>query len=155
MAALRAALATLGLAASAMVAAARYDGPLFDHHLHYNDEACVEGAACPHPLPDVLGRMQRSGVRAIVANSRPNDGTKSLAGATAATRAAGVAVVPFVRLYRNRADYGSWFADESIHAMVQAELAAGVFGAPSYVVDGEIFWGQDRLDFLQRKLAKA
>ena len=32
-------------------------------------------------------------------------------------------------------------------------IAAGVFGAPSYVVGGEIFWGQDRLDFLERKLA--
>ena len=31
-------------------------------------------------------------------------------------------------------------------------LAAGVFGAPSYLVDGEIFWGQDRLDFLRRRL---
>ncbi|HJQ56568.1 MAG TPA: 2-hydroxychromene-2-carboxylate isomerase [Vineibacter sp.] len=29
----------------------------------------------------------------------------------------------------------------------------GVFGAPSYVIDGEIFWGQDRLDFVDRKLA--
>ena len=34
----------------------------------------------------------------------------------------------------------------------QAAITAGVFGAPSYVVDGEIFWGQDRLDFLQRKI---
>lgn len=33
-------------------------------------------------------------------------------------------------------------------------IAAGVFGAPSYVVDGEIFWGQDRLDFLDRRLAR-
>ena len=32
-------------------------------------------------------------------------------------------------------------------------IAAGVFGAPSYVVQGEIFWGQDRLDFLDRRLA--
>lgn len=31
-------------------------------------------------------------------------------------------------------------------------IAAGIFGAPSYVVDGEIFWGQDRLQFLERKL---
>ena len=29
---------------------------------------------------------------------------------------------------------------------------AGVFGAPSYVIDGEIFWGQDRLDFVERRL---
>jgi 2-hydroxychromene-2-carboxylate isomerase len=33
-------------------------------------------------------------------------------------------------------------------------IEAGVFGAPSYVVDGEIFWGQDRLDFLDRHLAR-
>ena len=29
-----------------------------------------------------------------------------------------------------------------------------VFGTPWYVVDGEPFWGQDRLDFLARKLAQ-
>jgi carboxymethylenebutenolidase len=34
----------------------------------------------------------------------------------------------------------------------QQALQAGVFGAPSYVVDGELFWGQDRLDFLERRL---
>jgi 2-hydroxychromene-2-carboxylate isomerase len=31
-------------------------------------------------------------------------------------------------------------------------IEAGVFGAPSYVIDGEIFWGQDRLDFVERRL---
>ena len=35
-----------------------------------------------------------------------------------------------------------------------AAIAAGVFGAPSYVIDGEIFWGQDRLDFVERALAR-
>lgn len=33
-----------------------------------------------------------------------------------------------------------------------AAIAGGIFGSPSYVLDGEIFWGQDRLDFLQRAL---
>jgi carboxymethylenebutenolidase len=37
-------------------------------------------------------------------------------------------------------------------ANTQAAIDAGVFGAPSYVVGGEIFWGQDRLDFLDRRL---
>lgn len=32
-------------------------------------------------------------------------------------------------------------------------IELGVFGAPSYVIDGEIFWGQDRLEFVERKLA--
>ena len=33
-------------------------------------------------------------------------------------------------------------------------IDAGVFGAPSYVVEGEIFWGQDRQDFLERRLRR-
>jgi len=37
----------------------------------------------------------------------------------------------------------------------QAAIDAGVFGAPTYCLDGEMFWGQDRLDFLQRRLAAA
>lgn len=31
-------------------------------------------------------------------------------------------------------------------------VAAGVFGAPSYVLDGEVFWGQDRLELLDSAL---
>ena len=38
-------------------------------------------------------------------------------------------------------------------AHTRQAIDAGVFGAPSYVVDGEIFWGQDRLDLLAKKLA--
>lgn len=31
----------------------------------------------------------------------------------------------------------------------------GIFGTPTYVVDDELFWGQDRLDFVDRALAAA
>ena len=117
-----------GLATAAGAAAADYDGPLFDAHLHYNEEA-FNGSEGPHPLPDVLARMRRNGVRGIIANSRPNEGTKSLAQAPE-TRQAGVTVVPFVRLYRNRADYTSWFRDEGIYEMVQSELARGTAAGP-------------------------
>jgi 2-hydroxychromene-2-carboxylate isomerase len=41
---------------------------------------------------------------------------------------------------------------EKYEANTQAAIDANVFGAPSYVVDGEIFWGQDRLDFLHKRL---
>jgi hypothetical protein len=78
----------------------------------------------------VLDRMQRNGVRAIVANSRPNEGTRALAQAREQTRAAGVTVVPFIRLYRNRADYNNWFRDPSIAAMVDSELARGTPSGP-------------------------
>jgi 2-hydroxychromene-2-carboxylate isomerase len=33
-------------------------------------------------------------------------------------------------------------------------IAANVFGAPWYVVNGEGFWGQDRLDFVERAFQK-
>lgn len=38
-------------------------------------------------------------------------------------------------------------------AFTQEALARGVFGAPTYVYRNELFWGQDRLDFLDRALA--
>ncbi len=37
-------------------------------------------------------------------------------------------------------------------AQTEEALSRGVFGAPTYVVDGELFWGQDRLDFVDRAL---
>jgi hypothetical protein len=125
---LRRAALLLVAAACGGAAAADYAGPLFDAHLHYNEEAW-NGQEGPHPLPDVLARMQRNRVRAIVSNSRPNDGTKALA-QSPLTRQAGVTVVPFVRLYRNRADYTGWFRDETIYDMVQAELARGTAAGP-------------------------
>ena len=129
-------LVSLALACSVSAGAqpAPYSGPLFDAHLHYNDEACVHdgpSAACPHPLADVLQRMQRNGVRAVVANSRPNDGTRALAQARDQTRAAGVTVVPFIRLYRNRADYNNWFRDPSIVELVRTELERGTAAGPN------------------------
>lgn len=44
---------------------------------------------------------------------------------------------------------------ERYEAHTRQAIATGVFGAPSYVLDGEIFWGQDRLDLLERRLARA
>lgn len=38
-------------------------------------------------------------------------------------------------------------------AETKAAMEAGVFGSPFYIVEGERFWGQDRLDHLEMKLA--
>lgn len=35
-----------------------------------------------------------------------------------------------------------------------AAIDLGIFGAPTYVFNGELFWGQDRLDFLERALKR-
>ena len=38
--------------------------------------------------------------------------------------------------------------------LTQEAIDRGVFGSPTYVYGGELFWGQDRLDFLDRALAE-
>jgi 2-hydroxychromene-2-carboxylate isomerase len=48
---------------------------------------------------------------------------------------------------------GSEAVSETYQAAIADAVEAGVFGAPSYVLDGEIFWGQDRLDLLADALA--
>ena len=35
----------------------------------------------------------------------------------------------------------------------QQAIAANVFGVPWYVFEGQAYWGQDRLDFLERAFA--
>ena len=37
-------------------------------------------------------------------------------------------------------------------SFTQSAIDAQVFGAPTYVVNGEVFWGQDRLDFVAEAL---
>lgn len=57
-------------------------------------------------------------------------------------------VLPSERLAQSH----SQSVQDQYDANTQAAIKAGVFGAPSYCLDGEIFWGQDRLDFVERKL---
>lgn len=54
---------------------------------------------------------------------------------------------------RRLEDAHSQAVHERYEADTQRAIAAGVFGAPTYVIDGELFWGQDRLDFVARRLA--
>lgn len=45
-------------------------------------------------------------------------------------------------------DIGKLYADFTDEA-----VQVGVFGSPSYVFDGELFWGQDRLEMLEEAIA--
>ena len=42
--------------------------------------------------------------------------------------------------------------EEAYAANYESALADGVYGSPSYVLDGEVFWGQDRLELLEQAL---
>ena len=39
---------------------------------------------------------------------------------------------------------------DALRAQVDAAIAAGVFGVPTFVVGGEMFWGTDRLPMVER-----
>jgi 2-hydroxychromene-2-carboxylate isomerase len=41
---------------------------------------------------------------------------------------------------------------EKLKANTEAAVARGVFGAPTFFVNGEMFFGQDRLDFVEEAL---
>lgn len=40
-------------------------------------------------------------------------------------------------------------------AYTDEAIEQGVFGSPTYIFQGEVFWGQDRLDFLREAVAAA
>ena len=44
---------------------------------------------------------------------------------------------------------------QELIAETDGGLARGVFGAPSFVVGQEIFWGKDRMDFIDEELGRA
>jgi hypothetical protein len=102
--------------------AAPYEGPIFDAHLHYNDDAVAR-----YSVGSVFELFRKNGVKAILANSRPNDGSRLLHESAQKTPSAGVAVVPFIRVYRNRDDYGTWFNNPDIFRMIVEEEKRGIY----------------------------
>lgn len=45
-------------------------------------------------------------------------------------------------------------AGEAVRAFTADAVAQGVFGSPTYIVEGQMFWGQDRLDFVAEALVR-
>ena len=48
-----------------------------------------------------------------------------------------------------------WSTIERAREVTDAAHARGVFGSPTWIVGEERFWGQDRLDFLERAIERA
>jgi hypothetical protein len=92
--------------------------PIFDAHLHYNAEATAR-----YPVERALEVLRKNGVTGILANSRPNEGTRALYEA----KAGDIRVVPFIRPYVVRDDIQTWFKDPKIYALIEAELKRGYY----------------------------
>jgi predicted TIM-barrel fold metal-dependent hydrolase len=118
--------------AQAAGAAEPYAGPVFDAHLHYNDDA-----QAPYSVASAFELFRKNGVAAILANSRPNDGTRALYETWKRMPSLGVQVVPFIRVYRNRSDYGTWQDNREILAMIVEEEKRGYYrGVGEFHVHG-------------------
>jgi hypothetical protein len=99
-----------------------WQGPIFDAHLHYNDDAVER-----YSIGTLYELFSKNGVKAILANSRPNDGTRALVEASLRGLRRDLKVVPFIRVYRDRSDYGAWFANPDIYRMIVEEEKRGFY----------------------------
>src|SRR5512138_3713784 len=92
--------------------------PIFDAHVHYNLDV-----GRPIPVETVFELWRRAGIRGVLLTSRPNDGTLELLAAAPPEFQA----VAFARPYIVAADVQTWFRDPAILAMIQKELARGIY----------------------------
>jgi hypothetical protein len=112
---------------------------LFDAHMHYNQEPNPF-----YPLDKVLEIFRRNGVTGILATSRPNKGTHQLVDA----KPPGLWIVPFIRPYRVRSDIQTWFGDQAIYELIQAEYKRGYYrGIGEFHI-----YGNDAAGALVRKI---
>ena len=110
-------LIALALAAPA-TARAQAPSPIFDAHVHYNLDI-----GRPVPVETVFELWRRAGIRGVLLTSRPNDGTRELLAAAPPEFQA----VAFARPYIVASDVRTWFRDPAILAMIQNELARGIY----------------------------
>ena len=90
------------------------------------------------------GRLSHAILRAVWAEERDVADPGTLRAVAAENGLDGAALLAAAETAAVREEYAANTAEA---------IARGVFGAPSYVHRGELFWGQDRLDFLERALA--
>ena len=109
-----------------------------------DDAARLVIAVDLHDGSDAAMALAGTVLRAVWAEERNIADPVALAAMLAALK------LPVVRLDESR----SAAVHERYDANTQRAIDAGVFGAPSYCVGSELFWGQDRLDFLERRLQR-
>lgn len=113
----------LSLAFLLLVAAGTTQGdsplaPVFDAHVHYNLDI-----GRPVSVERVFELWREAGIRGVLLTSRPNDGTRELLEKAPAE----FKTVAFARPYVTMADVQTWFRDPAIYAMIERELARGIY----------------------------
>jgi len=126
--------------------AARY-GAVFKHNPHFpiNTLVLMRGAAGMQLRGLDFGKYAETVFHAMWAEPR-NLGDPAELGAVLGE--AGFDAAAFLALV------GDPEVKERLKNTTEAAVARGVFGAPTFFVGDQMFWGQDRLDFVAGALAK-
>ena len=111
-------LAALAAAIPVTAGAQARELPVFDAHVHYNLDV-----GRPVSVETVFELWRRAGIRGVLLTSRPNDGTRELLAAAPPEFQA----VAFARPYVVQSDVRTWFRDPAILAMIERELARGIY----------------------------
>ncbi len=124
----------------------RLDLPLNLHPRHFPvDEALAAGMVIAHrQRGGDVGRLSQAMMSAVWAEERDLADRTTLLGIAAGRDMDGDALLAAATSPAAQAEY---------QANTDAALAAGVFGVPTFVVGEELFWGQDRLEFVAEALA--
>lgn len=106
-------------------------------------------AYCTIAAAEIGNREALTATEALLAGLwAENRNMDDAAAVTKVLTSAGLDGAALVARAENEADH----FDAVIKADTEKALEAGVFGAPSYVFNGEVFWGQDRVDLLAWRL---
>jgi Amidohydrolase len=92
--------------------------PVFDAHVHYNLDI-----GRPVSVERVFELWREAGIRGVLLTSRPNDGTRELLEKAPSE----FKTVAFARPYVTMSDVRTWFRDPAIYAMIERELARGIY----------------------------
>jgi amidohydrolase family protein len=90
--------------------------PVFDGHIHYN-----ENVWSAHPVDAAFGLFDQAGIRRVLVSSTPNEGTRRLYEKDPRR------VIAELRPYRTAADRGNWFNDPEVLKFVEQELKRGIY----------------------------
>jgi 2-hydroxychromene-2-carboxylate isomerase len=120
--------------------------PLNLHPRHFPvDEALAAGIVVAHgQRGGDVGRLSHAMMRAVWAEGRDLADRSTLLAIAAEHDLDGEALLEAATEPAVQAKY---------QANTDAAIAAGVFGVPTFVIGEELFWGQDRLDFVAEALA--
>ena len=121
--------------------------PLNLHPRHFPvDEALAARMVIAHGQADGdVGRLSQAMLTAVWAEERDLADRPTLLAIAAEQDLDGGALLEAAASAAVQATY---------HANTEAAIAAGVFGVPTFQIGDELFWGQDRLDFVAAALAR-